>query len=91
MHIGLARIVGRTFKDPHGSWVVVDSSRSFQCSGYDGGRGYEIVGKSVVQVALRMGSASVFEIPSAGIRSGTIYLELENVLHSFELLFISVG
>lgn len=41
-----------TFKYSHRCWKVIDPSRSFQRGGDDAGRGDEIVGKGVVQVAL---------------------------------------
>jgi hypothetical protein len=43
----------RTLKYPHRGGVVVDSSRGAKGGGDDGGRGHEIVGKGVVEVALQ--------------------------------------
>ena len=43
---------GRTFENPDSGRVIVDSPRRSQGRGDDGGRGNEIVGESVVEVAL---------------------------------------
>ena len=50
--------LSRTLEDPDGGGVVVDSPGSPEGGGEDGGRGDEIVGEGVVQVALWLGIES---------------------------------
>jgi hypothetical protein len=49
----------RTFEDADGGSKVVDSPSGLEGGGDDGGRGDEIVGEGVVQVALVLWLASV--------------------------------
>ena len=44
----------RTLEYPHSSRVVVDSAGGLEGGGDDGGRGDEVVGEGVVQVALQL-------------------------------------
>lgn len=44
--------MGRTFEDPDGGGVIVDSSRGSQSGGDNGRRWDEVVGEAVVEVAL---------------------------------------
>lgn len=45
--------IRRTLEDADGSGKVVDAAGGLEGGGNDGGRGDEIVGKGVVQVALK--------------------------------------
>lgn len=77
----------RTFENADGSSKVVDSPGSLEGSGDDRGRGDEIVGEGVVEVALKYDLSTSYDM----WEPQRAYLELEDVLHSIKLLLESVN
>lgn len=73
---------GRTLEDTNGGGEVVDPSSGFESSDDDGGRGDEIVGEGVVQIALRRDNQQV----TGALRVGRMYLKLKDILDRVEFL-----
>lgn len=88
----MARKTGRrTFENPDGGSKVVDSSGGLEGSGDDRGRGHEIVGKGVVEVALKYDLSKSYDIWGGEVGWSWRYLELEDVLHGIKLLLESAN
>jgi hypothetical protein len=50
-----------TLEDPHGGGEIINTSGGLEGGNDDGGGGYEIVGESVVEVALYIGFVNIQE------------------------------
>lgn len=72
-----------TFEDPHGGWEVVYPSGCFESCDDDDGGGDEIIGESVVQVALGKGQQGDGK---EMVRESN--LEFENVVNIVEFFFV---
>ena len=78
----------RTFEDPHGRGIVVDSASRTQGSCYDLRRWDKVVGEGVVQVSL----SKISQIRYCGLQEGeSSYLKLEGVLDRIEFVLVSAG
>ena len=81
----------RTFKYSDRGRVIVYTSCSFKSSDYDGGRGYKIVGKGIVEISLEQ-SVQLWNLPEAPAFQAIppiTYLKLKYVLDAVKLLFVS--
>ena len=76
-----------TLEDPHGSWVVIDTSGGLQGGDEDGWRWDEIVGEGIVEVTLQ----ALHQLHGHIGMHQHSYLKLEDILHLLEFLLVSVA